>query len=87
MFCERSFQRIDLNAASVHDIHYLKDIQHQMSDCVLVGDRDYLSATVNIYLEIPKRKNQKYISLNFMYSKRNEKILNSILITLLPIHD
>ncbi|MFV5696523.1 hypothetical protein ACM55G_13925 [Flavobacterium sp. LB3P122] len=56
-----------MSPASVHDIHYLKDIKAQMSDCVLIGDRGYLSAeiqliffeTVNIKLETPKRANQK----------------------------
>ena len=38
------FQSIDLSPASVHDINYLKDIKHQISDCTLIGDRGYLSS-------------------------------------------
>ena len=61
------FQSFDISPASVHDIHYLKDIKTQMADCVLLGDRGYLSAeiqlnlfeTVNIKLETPMRANQK----------------------------
>ena len=52
---------------SVHDIHYFARYKLQMSDCVLLGDKGYLSQTiqldlfneVNIELETPKRKNQK----------------------------
>jgi Transposase DDE domain len=37
------FQSIDISPASVHDIHFLKDISQQMKDCTLLGDRGYLS--------------------------------------------
>ncbi len=65
------FQSFDLSPASVHDIHYLKDIQSQVSDCVLLGDKGYLSSeiqlnlfeTVNIQLETPQRANQKDFKL------------------------
>ena len=61
------FHSFDLTPASVHDIHYLKDIKSQMSDCVVLGDKGYLSSqiqldlfeTVNIKLETPARNNQK----------------------------
>src|SRR5690554_1644894 len=64
---EGVFQSFDLSTASVHDIHYLKDIKQQISDCVLLEDKGYLSASAqldlfnsaNIHLETPKRKNQK----------------------------
>jgi hypothetical protein len=77
------FHNFDLTPASVHDIHYLKDIRQQMSDCVLLGDRGYLSQeiqlnlfeTVNIKLETPMRSNQ----LNFkpyphIFSKSRKRI-------------
>lgn len=44
------FQSIDLSPASVHDIHYLKDIKQQISDCTLIGDKGYLSAQVQLDL-------------------------------------
>jgi hypothetical protein len=59
------FESIDISKASVHGIHYLKDIKEQLSDCVTLGDKGYLSTThqidlfesANIRLETPKRKN------------------------------
>ncbi len=55
----------DLSKASVHDIHYLKDIKNQMKDCVLLADKGYLSSKYqfdlfthsNIKIEVPMRKN------------------------------
>ena len=54
-----------------------------MSDCVLLGDRGYLSQsiqldlfqTVNIKLETPKRANQKIISHNHISLENQEKEL------------
>ena len=61
------FHSLDITKAEVHDINFLKNIKQQMSDCVLLGDRGYLSEsiqldlfqTVNVKLETPKRLNQK----------------------------
>lgn len=72
------FQAIDISPVSVHDIHFLQDIKTQMSDCLLLGDKGYLSQTiqidlfneVNIRLETPKRSNQKrYKSLFYPFEK------------------
>ena len=60
-------ENFDLSKDSVHDIHYLKDIQNQMKDCVLLADKGYLSSKYqldlfthsNIKIEVPMRKNQK----------------------------
>lgn len=77
------FQSLDITPASVHDINYLKDIQTQLSDCVLLGDRGYLSATyqldlfqtANIRLETPKRINQKdYESQPYIFKKSRKRI-------------
>lgn len=77
------FDNFDLSPASVHDIHYLKDIQAQMSDCVLLGDKGYLSSaiqinlfeTVNIKLETPLRSNQKdYKTYPFIFRKSRKRI-------------
>ncbi|QAR30897.1 IS982 family transposase [Ornithobacterium rhinotracheale] len=84
------FQSFDLSPASVHDIHYLKDIKLQISDCVLLGDRGYLSQTVQldlfnevkIQLETPKRKNQKDYKPQFYpfrkYRKRIETLFSQL---------
>lgn len=57
----------DMTAASVHDIHYLNDVRWEYHDCMMLGDKGYLSAevqknlfeTANITLEVPYRLNQK----------------------------
>lgn len=57
----------DMTAASVHDLHYLKDVQWEYHDCMMLADKGYLSTevqknlfeSVNITLEVPYRLNQK----------------------------
>ena len=57
----------DMPAVSVHDLHYLKDVQWVYHDCMILGDKGYLSAevqqnlfdAVNITLEVPYKLNQK----------------------------
>ena len=83
---EGVFQSFDLTPASVHDIHYLKDIKSQLSDCVLLGDRGYLSQTiqldlfneVNIELETPKRVNQKDYKPQFYQFKKFRKRIETL---------
>ena len=40
----------DLTKASVHDIHYLKDVKVDYSNCTVIGDRGYISASVQLDL-------------------------------------
>jgi len=77
------FHSFDITKAEVHDVHFLKNIKHQMSDCVLLGDRGYLSQsiqldlfqTVNIKLETPKRANQKdYKPQPYIFRKSRKRI-------------
>ena len=57
----------DISKASVHDIHYLNDVEDQLNNCVLIGDKGYLSrvwqadlfSSSCIDLQTPMRKNQK----------------------------
>lgn len=57
----------DMTAASVHDIRYLEDVKWEYHDCLMLGDKGYLSVQVqqnlfefaNISLEVPYRLNQK----------------------------
>ncbi len=80
------FRSFDLSPASVHDIHYLKDIKTQLSDCVLIGDKGYLSSkvqfnlfeTANIRLETPKRKNQKDYKPPFYLFKKYRKRIETL---------
>ena len=57
----------DITKASVHDIHYLKNVKVDYSNCTVIGDRGDISTQVqldlfeaaNIRLEVPYRSNQK----------------------------
>ncbi|SIQ98793.1 Transposase DDE domain-containing protein [Chryseobacterium sp. RU37D] len=80
------FQSVDLSPASVHDIHYLKDIKEQLSHCTLLGDKGYLSSEVqidlfnyaNIELETPKRVNQKDYKPQFYLFKKQRKRIETL---------
>ena len=58
---------LDLTKASVHDVHYLKDIKELFSNCIITGDKGYIGRqqqinlfeTAAIQLEVPVRNNQK----------------------------
>jgi hypothetical protein len=60
-------ESLDLTKASVHDVHYLKDVEDLLSNCVLTGDKGYIGRerrinlfeTAKIKLEVPYRNNQK----------------------------
>lgn len=60
-------ESLDLTKASVHDIHYLKDLQESLNNCIVTGDKAYNSSplqinlfeTAGIRLEVPSRSNQK----------------------------
>lgn len=77
------FKSVDLSPASVHDVNYLKDIQHQIKDCTLIGDRGYLSSeiqlnlfeTCNIKLNTPMRTNQHgYKKQPYVFRKSRKRI-------------
>ena len=77
------FHSLDITKASVHDVHFLKNIKQQMSDCVLLGDRGYLSSTIqldlfetaNIKLETPMRINQaNYKKQPYVFRKSRKRI-------------
>ncbi len=60
-------QSLDLTKASVHDVHYLKDLKELFGNCMIIGDKGYISRqqqinlfeTAGIELEVPMRSNQK----------------------------
>lgn len=60
-------ESLDLTRASVHDVHYLKDIKELFSNCIITGDKGYIGRqqqinlfeTAAIQLEVPLRSNQK----------------------------
>lgn len=73
-------QSFDISSSWVHDIHFLKDIREQMSDCTLIGDKGYLSTEVqidlfnyaNIPLDTPMRENQKDYTPQFSLFRKKE---------------
>lgn len=76
----------DLTKASVHDLHYLNDVNIEMSNCTLIGDKAYLSKEVqldlftssNIVLEVPMRSNQKGYKPQFPEFKRIRKRVETV---------
>ncbi len=77
------FHSLDITKAEVHDVHFLKNLKQQMSDCVLLGDRGYLSESiqldlfqsVNVKLETPMRINQKqYKPQPYIFRKSRKRI-------------
>lgn len=77
------FKAFDITKASVHDIHYLNDVKTQFSNCILIGDRGYLSQQYqtdlfdsnSIKLTTPARKNQiNPLPFNRSFSKARKRI-------------
>jgi hypothetical protein len=77
------FKSFDISKASVHDIHYLKDIKQQFTDCIILADKGCLSAEYQldmfegkqIKLEIPMRKNQyNYKKQAYIFRKSRKRI-------------
>lgn len=77
------FNSLEITKGNLHDIAYLPEVKQQLSDCVLLGDKGYLSATwqldlfesANIRLETPLRSNQKgYTKQPFIFRKARKRI-------------
>lgn len=77
------FHSVELTKASVHDTTFLKEINSQLSDCVLIGDKGYLSSSLqldlfhsaNIRLETPMRINQKnYKKQDWVFRKTRKRL-------------
>jgi hypothetical protein len=60
------FKTFDISKASIHDIHYLNDVKLHLDNCILIGDKGYLSRQFQddlfegsgIELKTPMRNNQ-----------------------------
>lgn len=81
------FHSLYITKAEAHEIHFLKTVKNKLSDCVLLGDRGYLSQniqlnlfqTANIKLETPKRINQKdYKPQPYIFRKPIEKLFSQL---------
>jgi Transposase DDE domain len=77
------FTDFDLSQASIHDIHYLKDIKQMYQNCTILGDKGYLSinyqrdlfSSNQIKLEVPMRKNQHgYKPQVYIFRKSRKRI-------------
>lgn len=77
------FHSIELTKASIHDTTFLQEMNAQLSDCVLIGDKGYLSSSVqldlfhsaNIKLETPKRRNQiNYKKQAWVFRKTRKRL-------------
>lgn len=77
------FQSIDITPASVHDIHILKDVKWNYSNCTMLADMGYLSVdyqlnlfeSSQIKLETPMRKNQvNYKKQPYVFRKSRKRI-------------
>lgn len=83
---EEVFKSIDIIAASIHDIHYLKDIKEQLADCILLGDKGCLSADIQvnlfetrqIKLEVPMRKNQHNFKEQLFVFRKTRKPIETL---------
>ena len=73
----------DISKASSHDVHYLNDVQSHLDNCVLVGDKGYLSQQWQhdlfeqsaIKLQTPMRKNQvNFKEFPHYYRKARKRI-------------
>ncbi len=77
------FTDFDLTQASIHDIHFLKNIKMLYQDCTILGDKGYLSIDYQrdlfscnqIKLEVPMRKNQhNYKPQAYIFRKSRKRI-------------
>ena len=77
------FHSVELTKASVHDTTFLKESNTQLADCVILGDKGYLSSslqldlfqTANIRLETPMRANQlNYKKQDWVFRKTRKRI-------------
>ena len=77
------FRIFDLTPASVHDIHYLKDIKCNYNQCVIIADKAYISKEYQMDLfhssqikpEVPMRLNQHgYRKQHFIFRKSRKRI-------------
>ena len=79
----RVIHSYDLSKASVHDLHYTKDVKLEYHDCCIYGDKGYIGAdvqldlfeTAHIRLECPYRLNQKDWKPTFIpFAKARKRI-------------
>jgi hypothetical protein len=77
------FHSIELIKANIHDVNFLSEMNTKLSDSVLIGDKGYLSSsiqldlfhTANIKLETPMRTNEKgFVKQEWIYRKARKRL-------------
>ena len=87
--CDKNgiFHPFDLSPANVHDVNYLNDVKENFKNCLLIGDRGYISKEFqvnlfnysNIKLSVPMRKNQHdFVEFSRTKSKIRKRIETAI---------
>ena len=79
-------QSLDLTKASVHDIHYLKEVKELFGNCMITGDKGYIGRqhqinlfeTTGIALEVPLRNNQKEYKPGVWILKKVRKRIETV---------
>lgn len=85
LVCDKNgiIHSFDFTPANIHDVNYLTDVKHTISNCTLIGDRGYISAdyqqdlfsSSNISLSVPMRKNQhNFVSFSGTKRKIRKRI-------------
>ena len=87
--CDKNgiFHSFDFTPANVHDVNYLNDIKEDFQNCLLIGDRGYISKELQvdlfnfskINLSVPMRKNQHdFVVFSRTKSKMRKRIETNI---------
>lgn len=87
--CDKNgiFHSFDFTPANIHDVNYLNDIRENFQNCLLIGDRGYISKELqldlfnysNIELSVPMRKNQHdFVPFSKTRSKIRKRIETNI---------
>ena len=87
--CDKNgiFHSFDFTPANVHDVNYLNDIKENFQNCLLIGDRGYISKELQvdlfnfskINLSVPMRKNQHdFVEFSRTKSKMRKRIETNI---------
>lgn len=80
---DSAITHVDLAKAQLADIHFLKDVKNQYNDCLLLGDKAYLSdprqteslQDYGLLINTPKRINQKdYVKQLPLFRKVRKRI-------------
>ncbi len=84
------FTNSDLTQASVHNIHYLKDIKHVYQNCILLEDKYYLSIGYQrnlftyhqINIEVLLRKNQHGYNAPYHIFRKSRRCIETLFLKL-----